>query len=125
MKKTPEEMLLSKKIPNIPFVAKDSLVEVMKEYAEQEVKELMMEVEKSRWISVEDNLPEEDVCVLIFTKHKVTDIGRLMSEEAIAEWAEDGIFYDKKTFDSDNWNCPCEDVTHWMPLPEPPKTITP
>lgn len=62
-----------------------------------------------KWISVKDRLPEQGVFVLAyrpdacFDKQKVTKLNRF--RVAGAEWSFGGI----------------EMVTHWMPLPEPPK----
>lgn len=63
----------------------------------------------SEWISVRDRLPEKD-------------------EDILAYAPQQGIFSTQLTL-SNNWicNCLCQDgsflnhVTHWMPLPEPPR----
>lgn len=59
-----------------------------------------------KWISAKDRLPEEDVRVLVYLKstrsYTKIDTDRLL----------DGIWV--------RWG---KDVTHWMPLPEPPKEI--
>ena len=60
------------------------------------------------WISVKDSLPEDSVEVNLHTRSGVVGTG----------------FYDKQT---KSWVQCCSggslvvDVTHWMPLPEPPK----
>lgn len=66
----------------------------------------------SEWISVEDRLPEEAQEVLCF---RGTDIGALMDVYT--------YIGDNKWEDSyENWNYgDLEGITHWMPLPEPPK----
>ena len=62
------------------------------------------------WISVKDRLPEKDIRVLVWMKD---------NEEGYTQ------------MDTDRWSCTMEQgyhwvrwgksVTHWMPLPEPPK----
>lgn len=58
------------------------------------------------WISVKEKLPEEDTRVLVHVdsdrSYTKIDTDRIL----------DGIWV--------RW---CTDVTHWMPLPEPPKEI--
>ncbi len=53
------------------------------------------------WISVNDRLPEPTYCVLVVGAY---------SEMAIDALGTDG-----------EWMGMVEDITHWMPLPEPPK----
>lgn len=64
----------------------------------------LLEEPKQSWISVKDKLPENDVRVLVFLNSKrsytETDTDRMHA----GEWVRWG-----------------NDVTHWMPLPEPPK----
>lgn len=58
----------------------------------------------SEWISVNDRMPEEGENVLTYGARPFYDvfyINRLINKES-GEWLYDG-------------------VTHWMPLPEPPK----
>lgn len=56
------------------------------------------------WISVNDRLPEEEVRVLVYLdsnrNYTKTDTDRLIN----SKWVR--------------WD---RDVTHWMPLPDPPK----
>lgn len=59
-------------------------------------------LERDRWISVEERLPEEDKTVLTWGKQGVI----------LLDWRHDN-----------KWCCFGE-VTHWMPLPEPPKEET-
>ena len=78
------------------------------------------------WISVKDRLPEdvygkdrEQIVVLVCTKSgKVSQCARMADYECIAdetltkvEWIKNGKFYWSKN----------KAVTHWMPLPMPPK----
>ena len=62
------------------------------------------------WISVEDELPKEN--------------GK--TQQSVSVWATDGLTsgefrynFDTKTW-TDMWGDPF-DVTHWMPLPQPPR----
>lgn len=52
----------------------------------------------SEWISVEERLPSEGVLVIVW----------------------DGKYYDIVLMGEHNFHTE-ENVTHWMPLPEPPK----
>lgn len=79
--------------------------------------------EASKWISVEDRLPKEDKYnlsdeVLCLTS-KFGRRGNLECYQLLS--TENGIWYDKldRKFEDnpDFWY-----VTHWMPLPQPPKT---
>ena len=55
------------------------------------------------WISVKDRLPEYNKDVLVYTKMGYMDVD-----------------FNKSSF-SANFYRNNRDVTHWMPLPEPPK----
>lgn len=65
-----------------------------------------------KWISVEDGLPEELTPVLIFTS--ITEQGVCMAFVENGKWIDGysgrGIVLMQQ-----------ELITHWMPLPEPPK----
>ena len=76
------------------------------------------------WISVEDSLPEEYVYVLVFAKSPGTNepcpIGiarhngqqwESLMENWIGAWSD--ICWDYRP----------EHITHWIPLPSPPKVI--
>ena len=56
------------------------------------------------WISVDDRLPEKDEIVIICTDKNFIYAGELIGDT----WF----------LDNDSWTAT---VTHWMPLPEPPK----
>ena len=61
-----------------------------------------------KWIPVSERLPEDSRGVILCTRSRIVGVG----------------FYDKNTR---SWvqhysgGGICVDVTHWMPLPEPPK----
>ena len=59
------------------------------------------------WISVNDRLPEEDETVIICTDKNFIYAGELIGDT----WF----------LDNDSWTAT---VTHWMPLPQPPKGET-
>ena len=61
------------------------------------------------WISVADRLPEEKVNCIVHYKHAYCDNDDY--------WAIGICFYDGEKFQIDL----SYKVTHWMPLPEPPK----
>lgn len=59
---------------------------------------------KPRWISVKDRLPEEHERILTYDKYSDVKENRLLMSKPCVSWSQG--FH----------------VTHWMPLPEPPKT---
>jgi hypothetical protein len=59
------------------------------------------------WISVKDRLP--DLTCRVLVNH--------FSLGVISAYRH---YEDSFTCDS-SWDCPIEQITHWMPLPEPPK----
>ena len=61
------------------------------------------------WISVAERLPEEKVNCIVHYKHAYCDNDDY--------WAIGICFYDGEKFQMD-WSYK---VTHWMPLPQPPK----
>ena len=64
---------------------------------------LVKMLEMPRWIPVTERLPEEDGCYLVAVKN---DHQRRYSKTA---WFSHGSWFAR------------QDVTHWQPLPEPPK----
>ena len=61
------------------------------------------------WISVEDRLPEEKAKCILYYQHAYCDNDDY--------WAIGMCFYDGEKFQIN----PAYKVTHWMPLPQPPK----
>ena len=61
------------------------------------------------WISVKERLPKEKVNCIVHYKHTYCDNDDY--------WAIGMCFYDGEKFQFD----PAYKVTHWMPLPNPPK----
>ena len=72
------------------------------------IRDMEAQLSKSQWVSVEDRLPENE------NEHLVSD-----DEKEI--WL--AVYTD--TYDIMNWYdmsaAPVRNVTHWMPLPEPPQ----
>ena len=64
----------------------------------------------TEWISVEDKMPEDGTSVLIY--------GNLLNEDS--KGTSCGYYYGEKwTIVFSTFKCLC--ITHWQPLPEPPK----
>lgn len=61
------------------------------------------------WISVDDRLPEEKANCIVYYQHAYCDYD--------GYWAIGICFNDGEKFQIN----PAYKVTHWMPLPEPPK----
>ena len=68
----------------------------------------------TEWISVKDRLPEDITNVLVFGEYWKVMIAQLdfFNGDGKAWYEKNGGF--RGHVDSDN-------ITHWMPLPEPPK----
>ena len=66
-------------------------------------------LEKTKWISVEDKLPEEKVNCIVHYRHAYCDND--------GYWAIGFCCYDGEKFLFD----PAYEVTHWMQMPEPPE----
>ena len=69
-------------------------------------------LEKTKWISVKDKLPEEAVNCIVHYKHAYCDNDDY--------WAIGFCCYDGEKFLFD----PAYKVTHWMQMPEPPEEGT-
>lgn len=61
------------------------------------------------WISVDDRLPEEKANYIVYYQHAYCDNDDY--------WAIGICFYDGEKFQLG----PAYKVTHWMPIPQPPK----
>lgn len=78
------------------------------------------EQEERRWIPVTERLPEENGCYIVVACDEGCSAG-------------EGIWYDTVVVEAEYYNCSwswdengteydlTDIVTHWMPLPEPPK----
>ena len=65
--------------------------------------------EQPRWISVEERLPEDRDWVLVWHTGYMTPKKAKFEDEGVVVWVLDG--HDSLP----------GDVTHWMPLPQPPE----
>lgn len=72
---------------------------------------VIKEAKQSKWISVKESLPEEGVTVLVYNKGSYEYFTAEYCPTTFNDWISS--FY---RFNSD-------DITHWMPLPKPPKDI--
>ena len=61
------------------------------------------------WISVKDRLPEHGEICLVYSTYEQTDIRQFDSVEMM--WVGENLY--------DNFRM--SQVTHWLPLPQPPK----
>ena len=76
-----------------------------------------LEAQAPKWISVEERLPEDDIDVLVYA------IGN--NEESVI--AMTSYTHNMHGYNIEGWRSPWQyffheyKITHWMPLPEPPK----
>jgi hypothetical protein len=77
---------------------------------------LRNQLAECQWISVEDRLPELGQWYLIFVKDKFATMAFL---DAHTETGETLWLAHNNNFQGE-W----ENVTHWQPLPQPPKAIS-
>ena len=71
---------------------------------------MMLEADKAKWISVKESLPEDQRSVLTVNGHGEIRI--------MGMWSKRG---DEWTWVHNYRMMHYNDITHWMPLPEPPK----
>lgn len=102
------------------------------------------EVMRGEWISVKDRLPDAEQEVLILTENRVIttamyEDGTVSTDDSCWDWYDADFDYDEgndKYLICEGWweyrhynpddvynNCVDDRVTHWMPLPEPPKGV--
>ena len=70
-----------------------------------------VEVVNGRWISVEDRLPEVGQCVLVWCESRMFKKHITISTYMRTYSAERETYFSRRV----------RNVTHWMPLPQPPK----
>lgn len=79
---------------------------------------LKKEVQQMRWIPVEERLPEENVTVLAFNADPHAEKYVLARYRTVVHLGCCWCQFDQEY---DSWCASCWKVTHWMPLPQPPK----
>ena len=89
-----------------------------------EAADAIEELQKPKWISVAERLPEEKCKCLVYKKH--TGLSALVSFTNDLESIDEYDFQGQKRwgffyYDSEYGYCESLGVTHWMPLPKPPK----
>ena len=67
------------------------------------------------WIKIEDQLPEDGSRVITYFEHTGVEISMYKNLKG----TEDEMFGHNLFYNKSGWLT--DDVTHWMPLPEPPK----
>ncbi|MDY6957641.1 MAG: DUF551 domain-containing protein [Halobacteriota archaeon] len=80
-------------------------------------------MDKRAWISVDDDLPQDNGRVIILSLNEINDLNYPYNYEDACEMG----FYENGKWHSDtrflavasSWQA-LDGVTHWMPLPEPP-----
>ena len=76
--------------------------------------------DERRWIPVTERMPEEDEDVLVFNGAECF-VMALVNKDKTDVWHWDGSYYmEWQNFNGTQHADVC-DVTHWMPLPQPPK----
>ena len=68
-----------------------------------------------RWISVKERFPEQGQSVIYY----FDKCGVYAGKYEKYKWPEEAGGHESDCFYSDDGYL-CDDVTHWMPLPEPP-----
>jgi hypothetical protein len=76
------------------------------------------------WISVKERMPEEHKAVLLFYPYEHEDVQFVghwdsLNRLWVCDWS--GFLTDIVYLSDDFFNLAKKAVTHWMPLPEPPK----
>ena len=108
-------------------VSHDIFSEPVKTYAKLAIEALEKEngVTVQEWISVDDRLPEDSGCYLVVYRDKyngsISIAFDMYVKCNVGEWWESEFACDiTKTF---LWATRLQEqeVTHWMPLPQPPK----
>lgn len=79
------------------------------------------EVQQMRWIPVEERLPEENVTVLAFNADPHAEKYVLARYRTVVYL---GCYWCQFDQEYNSWCASCWKVTHWMPLPQPPKEVT-
>jgi hypothetical protein len=71
-------------------------------------------IRRETWVSVKDRLPDESGIVLVYCNGYITNVHYSKKHQKF------NMFDCIKDEDAKEYSA-FDDVTHWMPLPEPPK----
>ena len=97
----------AKEIDDIAHLLINQKNEILMLEGAQHVMSEIMEEQQTKWISVYDRLPEEGKVVLAFgTRSSTTGMFQGTQKNRPGLW---------------RWKGSIKHVSHWMPLPEPPK----
>lgn len=75
----------------------------------------------NRWISVEDALPERNGCYLVWRPRFYIDGDRECAEATVCYFDGHDTWHDSYGVDFSRV-LGKDDITHWMPLPDPPES---
>ena len=76
----------------------------------------------TKWISVKDGMPDYQEEIIIFTTDKVVTSSLFVKRYPCYD--KDELYFEKNGFvisEEEGTYFKFNEVTHWMPLPEPPK----
>ncbi len=96
-------------------------------YADCPLPDVVTKESKDGWISVKDKMPEYDKEVLIYAVSKTTN-----EPKVAISYLMDKFYFGSRPINLEEpiWHEPWQyfrannTITHWMPLPEPPKEET-
>ena len=74
-----------------------------------------------KWVSVQDKLPEEMLDVLILTKEGYINLAHYANEYLPEDCWKHFFPINEDPDDNFGHSYYVRNITHWMPLPEPPK----
>lgn len=87
---------------------------------QEELESKLRVLESSGWVSVEERLPNKiNNKVLVYCKNGYIGFGHYENFRGVEDWYN--IESGKPFREWDLEDCETYEVTHWMPLPEPPE----
>ncbi|MBR5878416.1 MAG: DUF551 domain-containing protein [Akkermansia sp.] len=117
------ELAATEMTGTLAATTEQSAAEVLQRYIDAYDMAISAMKEQPRWISVEERLPEKEGQYLVYTKWTYGNFIRLCNwTPKYNGWEEHlngrAIWYN---YDSEYGDYESKDITHWMPLPEPPE----